>query len=241
MAKFLLWLILFVLCWPLAVFALVAFPFVWLILLPFKVRRDRRRRRLRVPQGAPLPARRASSAAGRSERSGPREQLLDAPERHDREVRERRRLARVAGRDERGRQAERDGLLQAQGRVGHGPHLAEEADLAERERPRRERAAAEAARDGRADGEVGRRLDALGAARDVQEDVVRRERQPAVALEDREEEREARRRRSRSRCAAACRTSPRPSAPAPRGGAAASPRRRRGRPSRAASPRPLPR
>jgi hypothetical protein len=36
MAKFLLWLILFILCWPLAVFALVAFPFVWLILLPFK-------------------------------------------------------------------------------------------------------------------------------------------------------------------------------------------------------------
>ena len=37
MAKFLLWLILFVLCWPLAVFALIAFPFVWLILLPFKL------------------------------------------------------------------------------------------------------------------------------------------------------------------------------------------------------------
>lgn len=36
MAKFLLWLILFVLCWPLAVFALLAFPIVWLILLPFK-------------------------------------------------------------------------------------------------------------------------------------------------------------------------------------------------------------
>lgn len=36
MAKFLLWLILFVLCWPLAVVALVAFPFVWLLLLPFK-------------------------------------------------------------------------------------------------------------------------------------------------------------------------------------------------------------
>ena len=36
MTKFLLWLILFVLCWPLAVFALVAFPFVWLLLLPFK-------------------------------------------------------------------------------------------------------------------------------------------------------------------------------------------------------------
>ena len=37
MAKFLLWLILFVLCWPVALFALVAFPFVWLILLPFKL------------------------------------------------------------------------------------------------------------------------------------------------------------------------------------------------------------
>ena len=36
MTRFLLWLILFVLCWPLAVFALLAFPFVWLILLPFK-------------------------------------------------------------------------------------------------------------------------------------------------------------------------------------------------------------
>jgi hypothetical protein len=35
-AKFLLWLILFVLCWPLAILALIAFPFVWLILLPFK-------------------------------------------------------------------------------------------------------------------------------------------------------------------------------------------------------------
>lgn len=37
MAKFLLWCILFVLCWPLAILALIAFPFVWLILLPFKV------------------------------------------------------------------------------------------------------------------------------------------------------------------------------------------------------------
>jgi hypothetical protein len=37
MAKFLLWLILFCLCWPLALLALVAFPFVRLILLPFKL------------------------------------------------------------------------------------------------------------------------------------------------------------------------------------------------------------
>ncbi len=36
MAKFLLWLILLVLCWPLALLALVLYPFVWLLLLPFK-------------------------------------------------------------------------------------------------------------------------------------------------------------------------------------------------------------
>jgi hypothetical protein len=37
MAKFLLWLILLWLCWPLALLALVAFPLVWLLLVPFKV------------------------------------------------------------------------------------------------------------------------------------------------------------------------------------------------------------
>lgn len=37
MAKFLLWCILLVLCWPLAIAALVAYPFVWLILLPFRI------------------------------------------------------------------------------------------------------------------------------------------------------------------------------------------------------------
>jgi len=36
-AKFLLWLILLVLCWPLALLALVLYPFVWLILLPFRL------------------------------------------------------------------------------------------------------------------------------------------------------------------------------------------------------------
>jgi hypothetical protein len=35
--KFLLWLILFVLCWPLALLALVLYPFVWLLLLPFRL------------------------------------------------------------------------------------------------------------------------------------------------------------------------------------------------------------
>jgi hypothetical protein len=35
--KFLLWLILLVLCWPLALLALVAYPFVWLVLLPFRL------------------------------------------------------------------------------------------------------------------------------------------------------------------------------------------------------------
>jgi hypothetical protein len=37
MAKFLLWCILFVLCWPLALMALVLYPVVWLLLLPFRV------------------------------------------------------------------------------------------------------------------------------------------------------------------------------------------------------------
>ena len=37
MAKFLLWLILFVLCWPLALLALVLYPLVWLLLLPFRL------------------------------------------------------------------------------------------------------------------------------------------------------------------------------------------------------------
>lgn len=37
MAKFLLFCILLVLCWPLALMALVLYPFVWLVLLPFRV------------------------------------------------------------------------------------------------------------------------------------------------------------------------------------------------------------
>jgi hypothetical protein len=37
MVKFLLWLILLVLCWPLALLALVLYPVVWLFLLPFRL------------------------------------------------------------------------------------------------------------------------------------------------------------------------------------------------------------
>ncbi len=37
MLKFLLWCILFVLCWPLALAALVLYPVVWLFLLPFRI------------------------------------------------------------------------------------------------------------------------------------------------------------------------------------------------------------
>jgi hypothetical protein len=37
MVKFLLWCILFVLCWPLALLALVLYPIVWLLLLPFRL------------------------------------------------------------------------------------------------------------------------------------------------------------------------------------------------------------
>jgi hypothetical protein len=37
MAKFFLWLVLLVICWPLALFALILYPFVWLLLLPFRL------------------------------------------------------------------------------------------------------------------------------------------------------------------------------------------------------------
>jgi hypothetical protein len=37
MAKFLLWCILLVLCWPLALLALIAYPIVWLLLIPFRL------------------------------------------------------------------------------------------------------------------------------------------------------------------------------------------------------------
>ncbi len=35
--KFLLWLILLVICWPLALAALVLYPVVWLLMLPFRL------------------------------------------------------------------------------------------------------------------------------------------------------------------------------------------------------------
>lgn len=37
MIKFLLWCILLVFCWPLAIAALFLFPLIWLILLPFRL------------------------------------------------------------------------------------------------------------------------------------------------------------------------------------------------------------
>ncbi len=37
MLKFLLWLLLLAVCWPLALLALLAYPFVWLLLLPFRL------------------------------------------------------------------------------------------------------------------------------------------------------------------------------------------------------------
>jgi len=37
MTKFLLWCILFVLCWPLAVVGLLLYPLVWLLLLPLRL------------------------------------------------------------------------------------------------------------------------------------------------------------------------------------------------------------
>ncbi len=37
MFTFLLWLILLILCWPLALLALILYPFVWLLMLPFRL------------------------------------------------------------------------------------------------------------------------------------------------------------------------------------------------------------
>ena len=37
MGKFLLWCILLVLCWPLALLAVVVYPLVWILLIPFRV------------------------------------------------------------------------------------------------------------------------------------------------------------------------------------------------------------
>jgi hypothetical protein len=37
MMKFLLWLLLLFFCWPLALLALILYPFIWLLLLPFRL------------------------------------------------------------------------------------------------------------------------------------------------------------------------------------------------------------
>ncbi len=37
MMKFLLWLLLFVFCWPIALLALVLYPLIWLLSIPFRL------------------------------------------------------------------------------------------------------------------------------------------------------------------------------------------------------------
>lgn len=37
MLTFLLWILLFIISWPLALLVLIAYPFVWLLLLPFRL------------------------------------------------------------------------------------------------------------------------------------------------------------------------------------------------------------
>jgi len=36
-AKFLLWCILLVVCWPIALLALIVYPLVWILLIPFRI------------------------------------------------------------------------------------------------------------------------------------------------------------------------------------------------------------
>ncbi|MBS4072115.1 hypothetical protein ACFPIK_02540 [Algoriphagus aquatilis] len=37
MLTFLLWIFLFIVCWPLAIAALILYPIIWLLLLPFRL------------------------------------------------------------------------------------------------------------------------------------------------------------------------------------------------------------
>ena len=37
MMTFLLWILLFIVCWPLALFAIIVYPIVWILLLPFRL------------------------------------------------------------------------------------------------------------------------------------------------------------------------------------------------------------
>ncbi|MBC3829930.1 hypothetical protein H8K33_00245 [Undibacterium amnicola] len=37
MLSFLIWIVVFILCWPLALLALLLYPLVWLVLLPFRL------------------------------------------------------------------------------------------------------------------------------------------------------------------------------------------------------------
>lgn len=37
MTAFFLWLLLFIVCWPLALLALILYPIVWIVLLPFRL------------------------------------------------------------------------------------------------------------------------------------------------------------------------------------------------------------
>jgi hypothetical protein len=37
MLTFLVWIILFILCWPLAILAIFLYPIIWLFLLPFRL------------------------------------------------------------------------------------------------------------------------------------------------------------------------------------------------------------
>jgi len=60
MIAFFLWCILFVLCWPLALVALLAYPIVWLLLLPFSPRRNRSKRRAVLGLGRGYAARPAA-------------------------------------------------------------------------------------------------------------------------------------------------------------------------------------
>ena len=65
MLAFLIWLVLLVVAWPLALLALILYPFVWLIALPLRIVGISLKGLLDLVQGGDRPARQSSSRATR--------------------------------------------------------------------------------------------------------------------------------------------------------------------------------
>ena len=115
-------------------------------------------------------------------------------------------------------------LLQTLLAVRHRPHLAREADLAERDEGVGHRAVGQARRQGDHHRQIPRRLADLDAADDVDEHVVLLQRDAGMAIEHGQQHGDPVGVDALARCAAALRTASGPPAPAARSATAARPR-----------------